>query len=242
MAQGGYGRGELNIHSDIDLLFLYPWKVNPYVETIAEIVIPALWDAGLRSGAAMRNVRECCRAGGARPQGEDGAPRRALPVRRSLAVRRLRRTSSSRRSGRRTSQAFFKEKLKESEERHAKHGDSIYLLQPQLKEGLGGLRDLHTALWMAKVRYRVRSFRELVALGVLTERDVADMDAALDFLWRVRNGDALRRPAPTRITSPSTSRTGSRPRSASAPAGRGSRPSCDGTTPTRRPCIASARR
>ena len=53
MAQGGYGRGELNIQSDIDLLFLYPWKVNPYVETVAEIVIPALWDAGL-AGRARR--------------------------------------------------------------------------------------------------------------------------------------------------------------------------------------------
>src|SRR4029450_6970423 len=84
-------------------------------------------------------------------------------------------------------QLFFKEKLKESEERHARQGDSIYLLQPQLKEGLGGLRDLHTALWMAKVKFKVHGFRDLVALGVLGERDVAGMDAALDFLWRVRN-------------------------------------------------------
>ena len=61
VAQGGYGRGELNVHSDIDLLFLYPWKANPYVETVAEIVVPALWDAGLQVGSAMRNVRECCR-------------------------------------------------------------------------------------------------------------------------------------------------------------------------------------
>src|SRR5262249_20414343 len=57
VAQGGYGRGELNVHSDIDLLFLYPWKVNPYVETVAEIVVPALWDAVLQVGSAMRNVR-----------------------------------------------------------------------------------------------------------------------------------------------------------------------------------------
>src|SRR5262249_60408563 len=61
VAQGGYGRGELNVHSDIDLLFLYPWKANPYVETVAEIVVPALWDEGLQVGAAMRNVSECCR-------------------------------------------------------------------------------------------------------------------------------------------------------------------------------------
>src|SRR5207247_5069768 len=58
---GGYGRGELNPASDIDLLFVYPWKVNPYVETIAEVILYALWDAGLTVGHALRNIRECGR-------------------------------------------------------------------------------------------------------------------------------------------------------------------------------------
>ena len=58
VAQGGYGRGELNPGSDIDLLFLYPWKVNPYVETVAEVILYALWDAGLQVGNALRNIRE----------------------------------------------------------------------------------------------------------------------------------------------------------------------------------------
>ena len=153
VAQGGYGRGELNIQSDIDLLFLYPWKVNPYAETIAEIVIPALYDAGLVVGAAMRNVRECCRLAArdlkvktalldARYLCGDRSPYEDFEARVVEEVWTPKR------------RAFFKEKLKESEERHARHGDSIYLLQPQLKEGLGGLRDLHTALWMAKVRDR----------------------------------------------------------------------------------------
>src|SRR4029079_7607007 len=61
IAQGGYRRGELNPASDIDLLVLYPWKVNPYVETVTEVVLYALWDAGLHVGHAMRNVRECSR-------------------------------------------------------------------------------------------------------------------------------------------------------------------------------------
>src|ERR1700745_1479520 len=82
---------------------------------------------------------------------------------------------------------FFKEKLAESIERHARAGDSVYLLQPQLKEGQGGLRDLHTALWMAKVRFKGRSFRELVALGVVSETSITEIEHALDFLWRVRN-------------------------------------------------------
>src|SRR5947209_7560091 len=83
--------------------------------------------------------------------------------------------------------AFFKEKLAENTERHARAGDSVYLLQPQLKEGQGGLRDLHTALWMAKVKFKVRSFRELVTLGQMAERDVVELEEALDFLWRIRN-------------------------------------------------------
>src|SRR5437899_10442376 len=82
---------------------------------------------------------------------------------------------------------FFKEKLAENAERHARSGDAVYLLQPQLKDGQGGLRDLHTALWMAKVRYKARSFRELVTLGVIGEAAVGEMETALDFLWRVRN-------------------------------------------------------
>src|SRR6476661_5075435 len=61
IAQGGYGRGELNPGSDIDLLFLYPWKVNPYIETVAEVILYALWDAGLAVGHALRNIRECGR-------------------------------------------------------------------------------------------------------------------------------------------------------------------------------------
>jgi len=77
--------------------------------------------------------------------------------------------------------------LAESAERHRKTGDSVYLLQPQLKEGPGGLRDLHTALWMAKMKFKVRDFRALVTVGVVTEKDIAELEAAIDFLWRVRN-------------------------------------------------------
>ena len=175
VAQGGYGRGELNIESDIDLLLLYPWKANPFVETVAEIIVPALWDAGLQVGAAMRNVRECCRLAArdlkvktalldARYLCGDDEPYADFDAR---VVEEVWTPSQQR---------FFKEKLKESEERHARQGDSIYLLQPQLKEGLGGLRDLHTALWMAKAKFKVPSFRDLVPLGVLSSHDIADMD------------------------------------------------------------------
>src|SRR5213594_600223 len=183
---GGYGRGELNPASDIDLLFLYPWKVNPYVETIAEVILYALWDAGLQVGNALRNIRECERL-----SGRDLKVKTALLDARYLAGDEALYAEFDRRMleevwGQNPT-PFFKEKLAENTERHARAGDSVYLLQPQLKEGQGGLRDLHTALWMAKVRYKARSFRELVTLGVIGEAAVAELETALDFLWRVRN-------------------------------------------------------
>jgi [protein-PII] uridylyltransferase len=186
IAQGGYGRGELNPGSDIDLLFLYPWKVNPYIETVAEVILYALWDAGLAVGHALRNIRECGRLAA-----------RELKVKTALLDARYlcgdeplyaefdRKMVEEVWSQNPTH--FFKEKLAESVERHARAGDSVYLLQPQIKEGQGGLRDLHTALWMAKVRFKVRTFRELVTLGVIGETNVVELEQALDFLWRVRN-------------------------------------------------------
>ena len=123
-------------------------------------------------------------------------------------------------------QAFFREKLAENEERHAELGDGIYLLQPQLKDGLGGLRDLHTALWMVKVRYRVRSFRELVPLGVLASATSPISSRALDFLWRVRNAMHFVAGAAPGPAHASSSRTCWPPSSASGTAGPGVTPSC----------------
>src|SRR5262249_26535685 len=149
-------------------------------------ILYALWDAGLQVGHAMRNVREC-----ARLAARDLKVKTALLDARYLCgdaalyhefeVRSLDEVWSAHQA------TFFKEKAAESVERHARAGDSVYLLQPQLKEGQGGLRDLHTALWMAKVKFKVRTFQELVAIGVVSERDVAALTSAVDFLWRVRN-------------------------------------------------------
>src|SRR6266849_5851827 len=186
VAQGGYGRGELNPGSDIDLLFLYPWKVNPYVETVAEVILYALWDAGLQGGNALRNIRECGRLAA-----RDLKVKTALLDARYLAGDEALYAEFEEKMFEevwgQNPTAFFKEKLAENSERHARAGDSVYLLQPQLKEGQGGLRDLHTALWMAKVKFKVRTFRELVTLGQIAERDVLALEEALDFLWRIRN-------------------------------------------------------
>jgi [protein-PII] uridylyltransferase len=186
LAQGGYGRGELNPYSDIDLLVLYPWKVTPYVETVVDAILHPLWDGGLAVGHALRNVRECVRWAAREFKAKTAIlDARYLCGDESVFSEfdgEMREHVWSADQG-----AFVREKFAESTERHAKAGDSIYLLQPQLKDGKGGLRDVHTALWMAKVRFRVRTIRDLIACAILSEREVDELDGALDFLWRVRN-------------------------------------------------------
>jgi [protein-PII] uridylyltransferase len=186
VAQGGYGRAELNPCSDIDLLFIYPQRADAFVETVNEKVLYALWDTGLTVGHAVRSVRDCVKLGG-----KDLKVKTALLDTRLLAgdaelYEQLARTLA-RDLLKRNAARFYREKVAESAERHRRYGDSVHLVEPHVKEGEGGLRDLHTALWLAKVKYVVQDLPELVAKGVLTEGEYEEIRAARDFLWRVRN-------------------------------------------------------
>ena len=186
VAQGGYGRRELNPCSDIDLLFLYEHKRDPYVESVAERILYALWDTKVDVGHAMRNVREC-----ARLAAQDFKVKTSLLDARFLcgdeALYQDFSAAMDRDVLKRDADRFFKEKLAETRERHARCGDSVYLLQPQLKEGEGGLRDLHTAFWLAKVKFKTNQSAKLVEKGVITVTEREELEAARDFLWRVRN-------------------------------------------------------
>jgi [protein-PII] uridylyltransferase len=186
VAQGGYGRAELNPESDIDLLFLYPRKREPFVETVAEKMLYTLWDTGLTVGHALRSVTDC-----ARLAASDLKVKTALlDARYVCGDERLYAefaTAMESQVLKRNANRFYKEKLAENEERHRRYGDSVYLNEPQLKEGEGGLRDLHTAMWLAKVKFKTNDVAQLVQKGVITERERADLEAARDFLWRVRN-------------------------------------------------------
>jgi [protein-PII] uridylyltransferase len=187
MAQGGYGRRELSPHSDIDLVFLYPWKVSPYVESVAQKILYNLWDAGLQVGHALRNPRACLRLG-ARELTIRTALLDARYVCGDLAVFHEFKEAVHAELLTKQGSAFLEHKLAETAERHRRYGESVYLLQPHLKEGEGGLRDCHTALWMAKVKFKIRRLKDLVSLGIMTERDLAEFEMSQDFLWRVRNG------------------------------------------------------
>ena len=186
LARGGYGRAELNPYSDIDLLFLHDWKPGPYLEIVAEIILHALWDAGLIVGHAVRNIRECVRMADSDLKEKTaildsrflaGDAKLWAELDKVLTTDVLNRNQSK----------FFKAKLEESSKRHAAYGDSVYLLEPQIKEGEGGLRDLHTAMWVAKVKYKVHSLEELVQKAVITQPEMDEVARARDFLWRLRN-------------------------------------------------------
>jgi [protein-PII] uridylyltransferase len=186
VAQGGYGRAELNPCSDIDLLVLYPQRPDAFVETVAEKVLYALWDTGLTVGHALRNLRDCVKLGG-----KDLKVKTALLDTRFLAGDQVLYgefvTTMERELLKRNAARFFRDKVAESEERHRRYGDSVYLVEPHLKEGEGGLRDIHTAMWLAKVKFVIRDLHDLMEKGVLTEREHEEIAAARDFLWRVRN-------------------------------------------------------
>lgn len=185
-AQGGYGRRELNPASDIDLLVLYPWRVNAYVETVAERILYTLWDAGLQVGHASRTIAACTRLAQ-----QDFKVKTALLDARYLCGDEMLyagfEDAMEAEVLKKNASRFYREKLAESRDRHQRYGDSIFLLEPQLKEGPGGLRDIHTAMWLAKVKYKVKGMRELVVKGVVNDRELAELEASQDFLFRVRN-------------------------------------------------------
>lgn len=186
VAVGGYGRRELSLGSDVDLLFLYRGKENPYVETITETISTRLWDARVVVGAATRSVSECLRVGK-----EDlstltsyldgrflvGDP--ALFAELDREVRAYLKEHSD---------TFIDAKLAEQAKRHEAFGESLYLLQPNLKESVGGLRDFHTALWIARAAiWEVRRAEHLRVHGFIDADEERELQAALEFLWRVRN-------------------------------------------------------
>jgi [protein-PII] uridylyltransferase len=182
---GGYGRGEMAPFSDVDLLFLAPGKVTPWVESVVESMLYILWDLKLKVGHATRTTRECLRLA----QG-DMTIRTSLleqrPVSGDPALSDELRDTLWQDLFSRTVPEFVEAKLAERETRHRKQGGQRYVLEPNVKEAKGGLRDLQCLYWIAKYRYVVDDTRELVGLGVFTAEEFAGFEAAERFLWSVR--------------------------------------------------------
>jgi [protein-PII] uridylyltransferase len=185
IAVGGYGRGELAPYSDIDLLFLLPYKRTPHTEQIVEYLLYLLWDLGVKIGQSTRSVDECLRQA-----------KSDLTIRTALLEARYlwgdqalfnefkKRFDSDIVKG--SAAQFVASKLAERDARHKRLGDSRYQLEPNIKEGKGGLRDLHTLFWIAKYIYRTDDVGKLVDLGVLSAEESQRFDRAQKFLWTVR--------------------------------------------------------
>ena len=186
LAVGGYGRQEMAIYSDIDLLLLHGRRPTPYVKAVCERMQYWLWDSGLQVGAATRDAGETRRMAS-----QDGTVRTALLDARVLAGdeeigARLR--EKVRKDVRRHAASLIQARMDDIRDRHARYEESIYLLQPNLKEGAGGLRDYHAACWATVAAFGTEgSLEALARLKLLTNAEEAAYRDSLDFLWRTRN-------------------------------------------------------
>ena len=185
MAVGGYGRGVLSPYSDLDLLFLRPYKQTAHAESVIEYMLYALWDLGFKVGHASRTIEECVKL-----SREDFTIRTSLLEARrltgdeALAEELKRRFRAEVMKG--TGAEFVAAKLKERDERYGRADTSRYMVEPNVKEGKGGLRDLHTLMWIAQYLHPVDRPADVFALGYFDRREVRAFVRAFDFLHAVR--------------------------------------------------------
>ena len=181
---GGYGRREMAPFSDVDLLFLTPYKMTPWSENVIETVLYLLWDLKLKVGHSSRSIKDCLRLGS-----EDYTIRTAMLEHRfvcgdiNLASQLNEKLWKNLFSG--TAKDFISAKLKERENRHEKHGQR-YMVEPNVKEGKGGLRDLQSLYWIAKYVYQTQNISDLVDLNVFRSDEYLQFEQAEEFLWAVR--------------------------------------------------------
>ncbi|MDE0879578.1 MAG: DUF294 nucleotidyltransferase-like domain-containing protein, partial [Sphingomonas bacterium] len=185
IAVGGYGRGEMAPHSDVDIAFLTPGRQTAWSEQVIESMLYALWDLGLKVGHSSRSLDEMVRQAksditirtallearyviGDKDLYDEAAARFAVEVQKG------------------TERQFVADKLAERDARHVKMGDSRYVVEPNVKEGKGGMRDIHALFWIGKYIYNVQRAAELVAVGLFTEEEYRQFHRADNWLIAVR--------------------------------------------------------
>lgn len=185
VATGGYGRRELFPYSDIDILFLYAKGQEKTAARVVQAILYPLWDMDLKIGHALRSVDQTIELALT-----DMTIRTNLLDARFIAGNETSfRTFTTRFSKNiiaGSALKFVEAKLEERDSRHKRFGDSRYMLEPNVKEGKGGLRDLHTVWWLARYSYSIVSLKDLVAAGRLEPEEYERYTQAQDFLWRVR--------------------------------------------------------
>jgi [protein-PII] uridylyltransferase len=184
VAIGGYGRGELNLRSDIDLMLLYDKKLDPRIKKLTEKMLYILWDTGLDMGFSLRSVDECITLAKSDLNTKTSLLDRRFIMGDPALIKLLDSGIVKRLFPKRGLTAFIDAKLEESRERHKRYGGSVYILEPNVKEGEGGLRDLHTARWVVKARNPGGGSE---AEELLSAQERKELNASLDFLLWVRN-------------------------------------------------------
>lgn len=187
VALGGYGRNELCPYSDIDLLFIYNPDKSEIVKSAAENLLYFLWDLNLQIGHSVRTVEECIDLS----KGDDSTILTSLldgriilgdkelydNFERILFFDLLPKVSNS----------FIEKKIEENERRIEKFGSSVYLIEPNIKEGEGGLRDIHSALWISQAKFKIKCLTDLLKKGIIIDQELKVFEKGLDFLLHIRS-------------------------------------------------------
>ena len=186
IALGGYGREEQCIHSDVDLLFLFEKNVPDEADNIIQEIVYPLWDIGLDVGHSTRSLKECVSL-----SGEDFVILTSVLDARFICGMSILYSELMRQIREKVirdkSDKIIKWLVQSGIKRHGRFGDSAYLLEPNIKEGQGGLRDYHTMLWIARIKYNIKQPRDLEYYGCLSYDEFKILSEALSFIWEVRN-------------------------------------------------------
>jgi len=186
VALGGYGRGELHPLSDLDLMLIYDGEMGPYVQRVTQGLLYALWDLGLQVGHAVRSLPDCLAMARTDFPSRTSMQQARLLVGDRRLFNRFRKVLAENVYQKDFAQ-FLETTLTERDQRYRKFGGSPYMGEPNVKESAGGLRDIHTAMWLASTKFGTRTLRELADKRLINGREQKTTDEALTFLWRVRN-------------------------------------------------------
>ena len=186
VALGGYGRGELHPLSDLDLMLIYDGEMGPYVQRVTQGLLYALWDLGLQVGHAVRSLPDCLAMARTDFPSRTSMQQARLLVGDRRLFNRFRKVLAENVYQKDFAQ-FLETTLTERDQRYRKFGGSPYMGEPNVKESAGGLRDIHTAMWLTSTKFGTRTLRELADKRLINGREQKTTDEALTFLWRVRN-------------------------------------------------------
>src|SRR5439155_24114093 len=191
VAIGGYGRAELNPHSDIDFMFLHNRQVAggtralPHLSKILDGILYSLWDIGLKIGHSVRSIEDCVKVANSDMQSKTSMIESRLITGDDGLFNKFQKTIASKCVEGREND-YIAMRIEDQAARRAKFGNSACMQEPNIKNGCGGLRDFQNLLWMAFFKYRTRSLKDLQAHDLINEAECKQLEAAYDFLLRVR--------------------------------------------------------